>query len=100
MILEEAGRKEEAVACLDKLAKQIVDKLGMSEQLARLHTDLGNTVEATAVFKVGPSHSSATTDVCSASPRVRRSWRIKITACVRYSMSLPVVLLHVFWYAT
>ena len=51
MILEEAGRREEAVAELDKRADKIVDAVGMREQRARLHLHLGNVDKATAVYR-------------------------------------------------
>ena len=48
MILEEAGRREEALAHLEKRAGEIVDAVGKTEQCARLHAALAEETSGDA----------------------------------------------------
>jgi peptide alpha-N-acetyltransferase len=50
-IMEEAGKLEEALECLDTNEKQIVDKIGMLEQKGKLLMFLGKYDECKEVFK-------------------------------------------------
>eukprot|EP00929_Paragymnodinium_shiwhaense_P035793 TRINITY_DN19285_c0_g1_i1.p2 TRINITY_DN19285_c0_g1~~TRINITY_DN19285_c0_g1_i1.p2 ORF type:complete len:985 (+),score=300.16 TRINITY_DN19285_c0_g1_i1:157-2955(+) len=77
-IMEEAGKFEEALDCLEKNEKQIVDKLGLQELKARLCMFLGRQEDAAKLYhtlvKDNPEHHAYLFGYMANQQQFQRFW--------------------------
>jgi len=77
-IMEEAGKFEEALDCVEKKDKEIVDRLGLNEMKARISMYLGRFDEAAEIYRkliaVNPENHQYVLGYMANLPKFQRFW--------------------------